>query len=225
MVRRLQSACAALHRAYEDQIRRGHRPQEVLPPLVAQLVGEVRSEGLETLADHPFGDVAGDLLPQIRTTDWLQEHGGAFGDWALVHRPLTEDLVVTYVVDRPFSMTFVCQQHLAGWGCTVDAVHQLALQNLRARSPLPGAGESAWMSRAGDGYDASRLLLLDPTDHEGALVAVPERDTLWMGRPSSVNRLGRLMQLTQQQCDAARHPISPRVYRLHAAGLEVVPEG
>jgi hypothetical protein len=200
---------------------------DLLGPLVGMLIQEVREEGLEHVSDFAFAEIAGDLLPQVRTGAWLRANGaGGFGASGIVSRPIPgdADLHVCYVIDHGALMTFVCRQHLKNWQLTPSALHQLALQNLRGLGPLPRPDDPAWLSRTCDGYDAARVLLLDDSAFDGALVALPERDTLWIGRvPTSL--LPRLVAISDRRCAAAQRPISPTVYRLGPEGVVSVVVG
>jgi len=191
--------------------------------LVTQLVDEIRAIGLNRLEDHQFGGVAMSILPQVRSRSWVAEQG-AFGDGALLQRPLGSDLAVVYVIDDEHSMVFVCRAHLRQWGCSVEDLHMLALGNL---GRLGGAEQLRQMARTdsvlvqtGDGYDAARVLLLE--EFEGLLVAMPDRDTLWIGREPGADGVARrpdrqlaaLVAAAASMARAAPHPISDRIYRL-----------
>ena len=195
---------------------------------VGQLIEDIKDEGLDHIEDHHFGSVAMSVLPQIRSKEWLAEQG-MFGEGALVSRPLCGDLVVVYVIDDEHTMVFVCRAHLKQWGRNVDDLHKLAVSNL---ARLGGADQLRQMSEAdsvlvqtGDGYDAARVLLLE--DFEGVLVAMPDRDTLWIGRESTgTERPGRrLLALTaaaETMSRSSSHPVSEQVFRLRGGLLQPV---
>ncbi|MCR9246448.1 MAG: hypothetical protein NXI31_15550 [bacterium] len=191
---------------------------------VARLIEDVQEIGLDRVDDIDFGTAAGMLLPQVRSREWL-DGKGCFGDSGLVHRRLNDELVTVYVVDDPQSMIFVCQAHLRLWNKSVDDVHHLAVANLSRLDPtrleeLRSATEPLRVE-VGDGYDAARVLLLDEV--EGLLVAMPDRDVLWVGDEGEVD-LESLMADTEAIAERAAHPVSPHVYRVTADGLEAVPD-
>jgi uncharacterized protein YtpQ (UPF0354 family) len=164
-------------------IRHAEAFPDSLPSLVDQLLEEVREAAIERHDDYAFADVATDLMPQVRPREWVEQKG-RFGDAALVTRPLTDELSIAYVIDGDSCMTFVCRAHLRFWGRSEADVHNLALQNLRRRTGDVGVPSSGpLVFRLGDGYDAARMLLLDPERCEGLLVAAPDRDLLWVGEP------------------------------------------
>ena len=129
-----------------------------------------------------------------------------------------------YVIDDPWSMVFLCQAHLRLWGRSEEDIFQLARQNLVRLGdktiPLPDAEHTSVLLRSGDGYDAARVLLLDPDRLEGLLIAMPEQEVLWLGHENK-HSLASLMARNQEQNHEACHPVSPELYRME--GHELVP--
>src|SRR5690606_24630333 len=125
----------------------------------------------------------------------------------LVHRPLNDDLATVYVLDDPHCMVFVCREHLRRWRKTETDVHNLALANLaRLGAGVDGASATAepMVVQSGDGFDAARVLLLEQA--EGLLVAIPDRDTLWIG-PENGQNLEQLMATTEAIARQSPHPV------------------
>ena len=79
--------------------------------------------------------------------------------------------------------------------------------------PVPDADDNAVLVRTGDGFGAARVLLLDHDKVEGLLVAMPERDLLWLGVESEA-RLSRLMAQNEKQSNRSDHPLSAQIYRM-----------
>ncbi len=204
-----------------EAFRHAEAYPEAFPRMVARLVADIREVGLDRADQIEFAAAAQHLLPQVRSRAWLEQQG-TFGDSGLVSTPLNDELVVVYVVDDASCMVFVCRAHLQRWQRDVADVHNLALGNLErlGRNGLEGAGADPVLLQSGDGFDASRLLLLDRT--EGLLVAVPDRDTLWAG-PEGGQDLASLMATTEALADRAAHPVSPSLFRFTGGRLEPVP--
>lgn len=204
-----------------------HRRVEAFPDRFAatvdQLVSEIEEIGLDRIADHEFGHVATAILPQVRNRKWVDAQG-RFGDSALVQRPLNAELSVVYVIDDPHTMVFVCRAHLTAWRRQEEDLHRLALGNLQRRAggaALPLSHEPLLL-QTGDGYDAARVLLLDETARsDSLLVAVPDRDTLWVAQEEGQN-LASLMAATEAMAQQAPHPVSDRLFRFRAGRLEPV---
>ncbi|MFY9344112.1 MAG: hypothetical protein WAT39_16600 [Planctomycetota bacterium] len=211
-----QETVVSLHELF----RHGQGDCDAFTRSVATLVAEIREVGLDAVTDRDFAAAAPLLMPQVRSRAWLDSRG-TFGDSGLVHSPLAEGLVTVYVVDDPTTMVFVCREHLRRWRKAVADVHNLAVQNLARRGGrLQDVRNGATVVHTGDGFDAARVLLL-PED-EGLLVAIPDRDTLWVG-PEQGQDLARLMATTAAVAEAALHPVSAQVYRLTAGRLEALP--
>lgn len=213
-----QETVVGLHEAF--------RHSEAFPDefsrMVASLLAEVREIGLGRVGDVDFASAATLLLPQVRSKDWLGQHG-SFGDSGIVHRPLNDDLVVVYVIDAPSTMMFVCREHMRRWRKSVDDLHHLAVGNLTRRGApgLPkGAVDSPVVLHSGDGFDAARVLLLEA--QAPLLVAMPDRDTLWVG-PDGGQGIEQLMATTEAIAGQAAHPVSPHVYRLKDGQLAPLP--
>ncbi len=99
----------------------------------------------------------------------------------------------------------------------------LALANLASLGDngLRDASTGPVLLQSGDGFDASRLLLL--LQEEGLLVAIPERDTLWIG-PEEGQNLEQLMAVTEQISDRSQYPVSPSLFRVKDGRLQPVQE-
>lgn len=206
-----------------DAMRHAEAFPEAFPRMVDQLLRDVAEIGLDQVGDLDFADAAPRLLPQVRSKEWLDQQG-CFGDSGLVHRRLNDELVVVYVIDDPHCMVFVCRAHLQRWRKTENDLFHLAVGNLsRLGGPtlgeLAGAGDPVLL-QSGDGYDAARVLLLEQT--EGLLVAIPERDMLWVG-PETGQNLEQLMATTEEIARSSSHPVSPHLWRVKDGQLQNVP--
>lgn len=193
---------------------------EAFSRTVAQLVEDIREVGLDRSEDLDFSAAAQLLMPQVRSRSWLEEQG-TFGDSGLVHTALNDDLVVVYVIDDPSCMLFLCRAHLQRWGRTTTDVHNLALSNLASAGSggLDDVAAEAVLLRSGDGFDASRVLLLQ--EHDGLLVAVPDRDTLWAG-PEAAANVDQVAGTAATLARTAVHPVSSKVYRITGGRLQPV---
>lgn len=103
------------------------------------------------------------------------------------HRPLgNSGLFVAYVLDHSQRVMYLTRKHVDELRLTDDQLHEQALANLRKKGGgekiVRGAVEQRQLAlvKAGDTYDAARLLLVPEhlRDGEGLVAAVPDRDTL-----------------------------------------------
>jgi uncharacterized protein YtpQ (UPF0354 family) len=193
-----------------------------LPTLVAAMVRE-QKERLDDPGREVWSAVVHRLMPQVRTQEWLSEQGLRFGPTALLHRPLGADLVVCYVVDRGDAMTFVSREHAARWGRSLDEVDERAISNLAEWSGdcvvRTGPDREGTAVQRGDGYDAARVLLLDPFHAEGLLLAIPSRDVLWLGGPEKVVDIGALRREVESVAERAVQPVSRELYTVRRGQL------
>lgn len=190
--------------------------------MVARLLGDIREVGLDRVDDLEFATASQLLMPQVRSREWLEQQG-TFGDSGLVNTTLNDELVTVYVVDDSSCMVFICRAHLKRWQKEPADLHNLALANLASLGDngLRDASTGSVLLQSGDGFDASRLLLL--LQQEGLLVAIPERDTLWVG-PEEGQNLEQLMAVTEQISDRSQYPVSPSLFRVKDGRLQPVQE-
>ncbi len=190
--------------------------------MVARLLGDIREVGLDRVDDLEFATASPLLMPQVRSREWLEQQG-TFGDSGLVNTTLNDELVTVYVVDDSSCMVFICRAHLKRWQKGPADLHNLALANLASLGDngLRDASTGPVLLQSGDGFDASRLLLL--LQEEGLLVAIPERDTLWIG-PEEGQNLEQLMAVTEQISDRSQYPVSPSLFRVKDGRLQPVQE-
>lgn len=194
---------------------------------VRELVERIRREHLDRVEHHDFGRVALQVLPHLRPVRWLTGLGSRGGE-RLAQRRLTRELAVVYAIERELDLVFVTEAHLEQWGRSEEDLWNLARGNLAQRSPeliaQLGGLQGALVCSKEDGLDASRaLLLLDRA--EGLLVAVPDRDTLWVA-PDSCKAIGHLRGQFDMLMQASEFPLSAEVHRVCNGALEPVgPEG
>jgi len=190
--------------------------------MVARLLDDIREVGLDRADDLEFATATQLLMPQVRSREWLDAQG-TFGDSGLIHTAINDELVTVYVVDDSACMVFLCRAHLKRWQKDLRDVHNLALANLArlGRNGLDEANAEPVLLQSGDGFDASRLLLL--RQEEGLLVAIPDRDTLWAG-PEAGQNIEQLMAVTEQIADRSPYPVSSHLFRVRDGRLEPVPD-
>lgn len=211
-----QETPVGLHEAF----RQAEAFPESFSQLISHLVEDIRDVGLDRSDELEFGAAAPLLMPQVRSREWLVAQG-TFGDSGLIHTALNEDLVVVYVVDDESSMLFVCRAHLKRWARSVVDVHQLSLANLAKLGVrgLDAVAADAVLMQSGDGFDATRVLLLQ--EHDGLLVAVPDRDILWAA-PEAGQDVDALIGTTASIAQRASHPVSGKLFRISDGRIEPV---
>jgi len=149
----------------------------------------------------------------------------------IVSRPFAADIWIAYVFDLPDGMRMLTRGDLAQLGLDEDRLHALALANLEeALTDIPyeplGDGSSVRVVKAGDSYEASRILLhgrwaaLAREVKGDLLVAAPARDVvLFTGSREDVAMLRYMSERLAAQQD---HPISTTILRWTPKGWEVL---
>jgi hypothetical protein len=150
----------------------------------------------------------------------------------IVSQPIVSGLRVAYAIDQQRTISYLPKTVFDRWGIDLEALHELAVANLVARSEAVQAhaapdetGEVCLvLFQSRDGYDAARLLL--PTLHERLrtylgspfVAAVPSRDYLvcFRNEPELVQKL-----TTQIEADFRRmpHQITDQLFLVTADGI------
>ena len=124
------------------------------------------------------------VMPRLVTAEFL---AALPADAELPIRPLGKTgLSVAYVLDSPNRVSYLTRKHAAELQLADDdALHALALANLRKATPADGirdaaSGQGLQVFKSMDTYDAARLLLVPENlrPGEGLVAAAPDRDTL-----------------------------------------------
>ena len=151
-----------------------------------------------------------------------------------VNSILVEGLLVAYAIDQDRTISYIPQERFVDWKITVEELHELAIENLVARSEALAAhaaedenGEvNLILFQTMDGYDASRILL--PTLHErlrsylgspfGA--AIPNRDMLLCFRNDD-ETVGRLARQVSEDYQQMPHQVTDQLMLITADGIAV----
>jgi uncharacterized protein YtpQ (UPF0354 family) len=165
------------------------------------------------------------ILPVVKTKMWLaastrQLQGAGAGEGErFVTEPLTDDLQIVYVEDRPDAMSYVAPEHLADLEVTRDALRPLAIENLRRMLPqVTIEGEDGCFGVRLDGnYDASLIFLTEEWRDRVAIdgdpvVAIPAREELLVC--GTKDRIGqnRIRKITAHIMARSRYGLSAMLY-------------
>ncbi len=157
-------------------------------------------------------------------------------DEGFVRYPFAADLEIVLVTDEGDSVSFLGGGDLERMGVVPEDALRRAMENLASDAAAAHAGVQTDYKRGGlitiepdDFYAAARLLLpsvqnaLREAGGGTVLVGMPARDTVVALResPEAEDQLRRLIA---EVYEGGQSPLSPRLYRLSAAGLEAVLE-
>ncbi len=120
-------------------------------------------------APEEYADIQPDILPAVRSRSFFESARlrmviAGNEDASLPYQMLGEDLGLGLVYDMPDSMKPISNRELDLWGVTFYEALEAARDNLRQVRPMivgPQEGEGTYVFASNDGYDSSRMILLD----------------------------------------------------------------
>ncbi len=170
-----------------------HQPQRG-EEIIAQYLQHLLEGEAASSVPLPFDLARTKIMPRVQPEaifDHLERH-------QVVHQPFVNDTVVLYVIDMPHMTFSITVEQMLKWQVDLEEIDRQARRNLMEYVPeleirfveADNGGKAAIVSQQ-DGYDASRLLLvnlhglLSPVLGPDFLVATPSRDTFvaLSGRP------------------------------------------
>lgn len=190
------------------------------PTLFAELAGELRGK-VPPVSPPPFPLVRDRIFPLLKRAASLPVPHGYAPENRIVRHPLDDDVCVAYVIEGQHTFTYVTEGMLPVWGVGGDALHELALSNLRTRTSHIldeiGGRRAEYVSL--DGFDAARALVAEmiiPAGIDPPLLAIPHEHACLIAGASD---RARLSARAQEMFATARIPLTPRLYRLTPGGL------
>ena len=200
----------------------------VFPPSLAPEHDWAAASRVVRPALRPVG-TAGDFGLQLRVP------GSNSGPGKPLMKTGPAGLPIVYVIPGRGFEVVVGIEHLLSWGVGPAQVHEAAMANLRDwsgtatwSSEIDGGRHVVW-SDAGEGLDATRILLAEVRERLAAdlapadriLVGVPERDLLIAARLSDgdVEFAALFADYVADRAAAADEPIDGRVFELSGGEL------
>jgi len=202
------------------------QPEEIRHHIQRWIVELLRASEGSPDRTGSFEQLKERILPMI-----LPEDAGE-GHLDTVRQPLVDGLQVAYAIDSDRTIAYIPQSQFAEWNITTDQLHDVALDNLVARSESmvasaaqdPDGQISLILFQTGDGYDASRLLL--PTlhdrlrEHLGSpfAAAIPTRDLLLCFR-SDPDTIARVKEQVADDFQKMPHQVTDRLLLVTRDGI------
>ena len=120
-------------------------------------------------APEEYADIQPDILPAVRSRSFFESARlrmviGGDDDTFLQYQTIGDDLGLGLVYDMPDSMRPISNKDIELWGVTFYKALESARENLRQLRPRiigPKEGEGVYVFTTNDGYDSSRLIILD----------------------------------------------------------------
>lgn len=133
---------------------------------------------------------------------------------SLVHRPITDELVVVLVDDDGNSLQFLDETYLAKWGVTIETAMRDATINLAVKGAVIEQVGSALYCQMGDSYDAARIVLVEMLRDlpiKGKPVALaPDRDCLIFTGSEDMDGLTQMVAMGHVRFDDRTRAIGGR---------------
>jgi hypothetical protein len=204
------------------------RPEERLHQIDRWMVELLRAAEGTPDRFGTFEELKDRILPMVLPGIAADQYKGT------VNTVLVDGLLVAYAIDQDRTISYIPLERFKDWNISLEDLHQLAIDNLVARSESLAAhaaedenGEvNLILFQTMDGYDASRILL--PTLHEklrsylgspfGA--AIPNRDMLLCFRNDG-ETVGRIARQVTEDYRQMPHQVTDQLMLVTADGIAV----
>jgi hypothetical protein len=212
------------------------RLQELLSTTPTSLWPETLAESLvEQAAEARSSE---DEWPDLRERVWpvliSQQTGRAMLDRCpdIVAFPFAAALLIVVGYATGAGWRYLTMPQLPPWGIDGSALIAAAISNLRRDTPatcLQAVEPHHYALDTGDGYDSSRLLILDELMTEapeaGALAVVPSREVLSFTPFNShgAPNLRKLVNLAARCYATWPYPLDPGLFYVHRTGALHIP--
>jgi hypothetical protein len=177
--------------------------------------------------DAAFDDVKERILPLLISHAAPEAHLAS-----AVTEPLVADLHIAYVLDSDRTIRYLQRANLARWHKTIEELHEVAIENLVARSEALNAHAAQdeqgrinlILFQTMDGFDAARILL--PTLHERLrehlgspfAAAIPNRDILLCFRDDE-QTVERVSDQVAEDYRQMPHQVTSQILLITADGI------
>jgi uncharacterized protein YtpQ (UPF0354 family) len=209
--------------ALEEPFARYRAAPEREDEIVAGVVEDAQGRLEDGVSQRSLADVRADLMPLLKGRFELRTYG-----FEPAQTPFPGRLAVVYAVDAEDAFTLVRPEDVERWGTTLAELHELAVDNLLARTnedePLlcePSGGQTLCGWASSDGYDAARLVVPELRDQivkelgGPAAYAVP-MENVFIALALDVLEGGNTEELfrikLQRDFQTSDDPLSPEVF-------------
>lgn len=206
-LRKADDSVSFLHNLYQEYLRCEPEERE---GLIRNFLAMWHTTGLPLPAE--FADAKADILPALRARSYfeldLMRAKGGQASTPPPYEVIAEHLAVAVVYDLPTSMRTLSDDEFSAWEVTFYEAMEVARQNL-ADKPIQYAEiGSIYALASGDGYDATRLLLVDmlqslPVAGE-TIVMVPNRERLYVAGSEDEAGLETMLKFVEEDLQHER---------------------
>jgi hypothetical protein len=215
-LRKADDSLSFLHNIYQEYLRSERADRE---GLVRNFLAMWHTTGRPLPTD--FADAKADILPALRARSYFElDLARASRGQPRMSPPyeiIAEHLALALVYDLPTAMRTIGDEDLDTWGLTFYEAMEVARQNL-ADKPIQYAEiGSIYMIAAGDGYDATRMVLHDLLGSlkvaGETIVMVPNRERLYVAGSEDAAGLEMMLKFVEEDVQHERF-ISGIAFRL-----------
>ncbi len=172
----------------------------------------------------PFALVADRVLPLLKPMAYVEIFEQYRPALRLAWSPFAHEIAVTYVITATDRRTTITAGMVAAWSTTVQALHALAVDNLRkqTRHILAEIDGARAQYEHLDGFDATRILVADlilPGGITDPMIAIPEESVLLIAPASAQDVLA--VEAAARHAASTR-PLSPSVFKIAVPGHDPV---
>ncbi|MGH8779221.1 hypothetical protein [Paraburkholderia sp.] len=207
------------------------------PDSLDALFEEQRMQAETTLAsfDQP-GPVLDMIMPVLKPVGWyqvavnqLKQGDISTAESRFVVEPFVDELVLTYVEDRPDQMSYLSPKQVGDLGLDQASLFDVARSNLRKLLPqlvIKGGG-GRFAARLDRNYDASMILLFDEWRDRVAVegdpvIALPARDEVLICGSADTDTISGLRQMAAEIVAGSPYSLSARLFVWREDRLQVL---
>jgi uncharacterized protein YtpQ (UPF0354 family) len=174
------------------------------------------------------------ILPVVKTAMWLSasmkqlESAGMPNNNPFLTEPLTSELILVYVEDKPDAMSYVSEIDLQALEVQRESLRALSLENLRRLVPdINVEGTNGRYGVRLDGnYDASMVFLADEwrnrVEIDGdPVIAIPAREELLVCGSNDPDGIASLRNMAAQIMAQSPYGLSAQLYTWRDGALTV----
>lgn len=196
-------------------------------PLLTAAICTLLLTGCEGNAD--WRNVENAVMPQLMEANLKKKVAG------LVHKEISRDLDLGYVLDTETGYGFIKSDDLKAWEVTQEVLHTIAMRNLenlvrsediQITESEEGVNGTYAIVETGDGYDAVRVLSekvqkqIQKKLGDEYFAAVPVRDFLIFWHKESVLTGQFMEQVEKEYAAGEKYKLTPRLFLLTKDGLQ-----
>lgn len=174
-----------------------------------------------------FHEAAGRLVMRLEGPGFALGHVAAGGPQPYL-KPWHAGLSLCYWVEMDHFVLVLSEEKVEGWGITHDRLHSAARSILfhKTRYEVLETGEEGAESyRVGDGYDASRALVLADVDfhrcRSGVLIGIPSQSRMMVVDRESTDASTFARDVAKVYA-SADYPLCPELFTVERSKLERV---